>query len=104
MRLLNCCAAILSLCFSSLAIAGVQYTQVNSGGGDSGSATNEIMLEGGKFKSVFVSSNMPMMSSGVYVLATGPNEIYMVNPAKRSYARLNTKDMQAMAQDVQQKV
>jgi len=26
----------------------------------------------------------------------------MVNPAKRSYARLNTKDMQAMAQDVQQ--
>ena len=101
MRLLTCCAAIVCFCFASLAIAGVQYTQVNSGG-EGGNATNEIMLDGGKFKSVFVASDSPMMSAGIYVLSTGPDNIYMVNPAKRSYARLSTKDMQKMGQDAQQ--
>ena len=102
MRLLTCCAAILSLCFTSLAIAGVQYTQVNSSGGEGGNSTNEMMLDGAKFKSVYVASDNPMMSAGLYVLATGPNEIYMVNPATAKYARFSTKDMQKMGQDAQQ--
>lgn len=94
--------AISGLCFASLASAGVQYTEVSSGGAAGGNTTSEIMLEGGKFKSVFVASDNPMMASGLYVLATGPNDIYMVNPATRNYSRMSSKDMQKMGQDAQQ--
>lgn len=102
MRLPTCCAAILSLCFTTLAIAGVQFTQVNSSGGEGSNSTNEIMLDGTRFKSVYTASDNPMMSAGLYVLATGPNEIYMVNPATGKYARFSPKDMQKMQQDAQQ--
>jgi hypothetical protein len=102
MRLLIGCVAIPGLCFASLAFAGVQYTQVTSSGDEGGNTTSEIMLEGGKFKSVFVASDMPMMNSGLYVLATGPNDIYMINPATHVYSRMNVKDMQRMGQDAQQ--
>ena len=102
MRLLICCAVILNLCFTSLAIAGMQYTQVNRSGGEGGNTTNEIMLDGARFKSVYTESDSPMMRAGFYVLATGPNAIYMVNPATRKYARFNTKDMQKMQQDAEQ--
>jgi hypothetical protein len=102
MRLLIGCVAILSLCFASLASAGVQYTQVASSGAEGSNTTSEMMLDGGKFKSVFVTSDNPMMSSGLYVLASGPNDIYMVNPATRNYSRMSTKDMQKMGQDAQQ--
>ncbi len=101
MRLLIGCIAIPALCFASLASAGVQYVQVNSGGAEGGSTTSEIMLEGDKFKSVFVATDIPMMSSGLYVLATGPNDIYMVNPATHNYSRMSSKDMQKMGQDAQ---
>jgi hypothetical protein len=102
MRLLTGCLAISGFCLASHAIAGVQYTQVSSSGAEGSNTTSEMMLEGGKFKSVFVTSDIPMMSSGLYVLATGPNQIFMVNPATRVYARMNTKDMQTMGQDAQQ--
>ncbi len=102
MRLLIGCVAILSLCVASRASAGVQYTQVNSSGAEGGSTISEMMLEGGKFKSVFVASDNPMMGSGFYVLATGPNDIYMVNPATRSYSRMDPVGMQNMGQDAQQ--
>lgn len=102
MRTLTGCAAILALCLASRAFAGVQYTQVNSGGDGGGNSTSEMMIDGSKFKSVFVSSDIPMMSSGLYVLSTGPNEIYMVNPATHNFSRMNIKDMQKMGQDAQQ--
>lgn len=102
MRLLISCLAVSGCCLASHAIAGVQYTQVSSSGAGGGNTTSEMMLEGGKFKSVFVTSDIPMMSSGLYVLATGPNQIYMVNPATHVYSRMNLKDIQKMGQDAQQ--
>ena len=102
MRLTNCCAAILSLCFSSFAIAGVQFTQVNHSGSEGGNTTNEISLDGARFKSVFTKSDNPMMAAGFYMLATGPGAVYMVNPAAGKYARFSAKDVQQMQQDVQQ--
>jgi hypothetical protein len=102
MRITTCCAAILSLCFTSVAIAGVQYTQVNQGVDAGSNTTNEIMFEGTKFKSVFTASDNPMMRVGFYMLGTGPGELYMVNPAARKYARLSAKDVQKMQRDMQQ--
>ena len=102
MRLLTGCLLISGFCLASHAIAGVQYTQVSSSGAEGSNTTSEMMLEGGKFKSVFVTSDNPMMSSGLYVLATGTNQIYMVNPATHVYSRMNVKDMQKMGQDAQQ--
>jgi hypothetical protein len=102
MRLLTGCLVVSGFCLASHAIAGVQYTQVSSSGAEGSNTTSEMMLEGDKFKSVFVTSDIPMMSSGLYVLATGPKQIYMVNPATHVYSRMNTRDMQKMGQDAQQ--
>ncbi len=97
MRVLVLPATVLSLCIASVAGAGLRYTQVSHGDDDGSNLTNEVMQADGKFKSIYIASDNPMFSAGFYTLATGPNAIYMVNPAKRKYARFSLKEMQSMS-------
>jgi hypothetical protein len=95
-------AAALCLLSSPL-FAGWSLTQVatQSGEGGSGEAkvTQRIWLDGNAAKIELQGIDNPMMEPGSYILAlNGGSKVFLVNPARKTYARF---DLAAMAESAQ---
>jgi hypothetical protein len=90
-------AAVLFL-LASPAFAGSSMTQVTTTAGDpdapSSGTTQRVWIEGGAAKLEMLGSDNPMMERGSYLLVQdGGTKIFMVNPARKTYARFDTAAM-----------
>lgn len=89
-------AAAVFLGFSSTSLAGVTFTQITTVDGEKTSVT-KVSADGGNAKMEIVESpDNPFMPPGSYMLAAG-NEMLLVNPAARTYARFDASMFEGMA-------
>jgi hypothetical protein len=79
----------------------VQVIETN-GGKAGGRQVSETWAEGSKSKTVFDESADPMIPAGAYLLAPGGDAVYLVNPAEKTIARMDTAEMEAVGQNGQQ--
>ncbi len=80
-------AAVLTFFAASPVFAGWSLTQVVTGAADS---RQKMWLDGSSARVEFETSDNPMMARGTYLLIQdGGKRIFLVNPAEKSYARLD---------------
>jgi hypothetical protein len=96
-------ASVLFLGYSAAAVAGLTYTQTTTSDGTRVSV-QKVSIDGNnaKMENVEVAFDNPFMPRGSYVLMRGgPSDMYLVNPAQRSYARFDTEMFTQMAASMQ---
>lgn len=97
---------LLALGVSLPAAGGVVLRQVEvKEGGDEeaiGRQVAQMWMEGEKSKILFEESPNPMIPRGSYLLAPGGDFLYLVNPAQKTVARMDTYEMQAMGEQAGQ--
>jgi hypothetical protein len=91
-------AAGLLLGYSTAVFAGTSFTQVTTVDGQR-VATTKIVADGGNAKAEFVetAAENPFMPAGSYMLIAG-GDMYLVNPAARTYSRFDTAMLEGMSQ------
>jgi hypothetical protein len=91
-------AAGLLLGYSTAVFAGTSFTQVTTVDGQRVAVT-KIVADGGNAKAEFVemAAENPLMPAGSYLLVAG-GDMYLVNPAKRTYSRFDTSMLEGMTQ------
>jgi hypothetical protein len=91
-------AAGLLLGYSTAAVAGTSFTQVTTVDGQRISVT-KIVADAGNAKAEFVemAAENPFMPAGSYLLIES-GDMYLVNPAARTYARFDTSMLEGMSQ------
>lgn len=62
----------------------------------------QVWIEGARTKVVFEESDDPLMPAGTYLLAPGPDVVYLVNPARRTIARLGMAEMEPLGEKDQE--
>lgn len=97
-RIAAATAAVLGLGCGAAAYAGTSFTQVTTVNGQRMAVTKTI-TDGGDAKSEFVemTADNPFMQAGSYMLFQG-GDMYLVNPAARTYARFDSGVMAGAAQ------
>jgi hypothetical protein len=91
-------AAGLLLGYSTAAVAGTSFTQVTTVDGQRVAVT-KITTDGGNAKAEFVemSATNPFTPAGSYLLIES-GDMYLVNPAARTYSRFDTSMLEGMSQ------
>jgi hypothetical protein len=87
----------LLLGLSTATFAGVTFTQVTTVDGKR-TAVNKVWSEGGNAKTEMVEApDNPFMPVGSYLLFTAAGDLYVVNPAARTFARFDAGMFEGMA-------
>jgi hypothetical protein len=88
----------LLLVHSMAAFAGTSFTQVTTVDGQR-TAVTKVVTDGGNAKTEFVetAAENPFMPAGSYLLIEG-GDMYLVNPAARTYSRFDTSMLEGMSQ------
>jgi hypothetical protein len=97
-RIASGAAAGLLIACSSAAFAGTSFTQVTTLNGQRAAVT-KIVTDGGNAKAELVemATATPFMPAGSYLLVEA-GDMYLVNPAARTYARFDPAMIEGMAQ------
>lgn len=104
MRTMMICLAVL-LCLAPVGYAGWQY-EVRSemsmpGTGQAMTSRSRGYSDGTRFRFDAIESDNPMQPSGSYVLSTdGGATLYMVNPAEKTYTKLDMAALAGMGKQV----
>lgn len=93
---------LLGLAHSPVAGAGVVMREVqvteSSDEDVSGRRVTEVWAEGAQVKTVFVESANPMTPAGSYLLIPGGDIIYLIDPARKTLARMDMVEIGGIAE------
>lgn len=99
----RCAIALILILAAALAGADITYTFQGTSWSD---ANKDKILTNGKaflkepsfFRIEFSESNNPLMGSGTYMVSNDAQTIYLVNPAEKTYSKLDMEQLLKMVQ------